>query len=65
MYPKENIVLLVDADNNPIGEMEKIEAHRRGIMHRAVSVLVFDPEGRWLLHRSMGVESRKWHKTHI
>ena len=51
MYPKENIVLLVDADNNPIGEMEKIEAHRRGIMHRAVSVLVFDPEGRWLLHR--------------
>ena len=51
MHLKENIVLLVDADNNPIGEMEKLEAHRRGIMHRAVSVLVFDPEGRWLLHR--------------
>lgn len=51
MHPKESIVLLVDADNNPIGKMEKLEAHRKGIMHRAVSVLVFDTEGRWLLHR--------------
>lgn len=51
MHSKESIVLLVDADNKPIGEMEKLEAHRRGIMHRAVSVLVFDLEGQWLLHR--------------
>ena len=51
MHPKESIVLLVDADNNPIGKMEKLEAHRKGIMHRAVSVLVFDTEGQWLLHR--------------
>ena len=31
--------------------MEKMEAHRTGKLHRAVSVLVFNSDGHWLLHR--------------
>lgn len=36
----ENIIL-VDPNNNTIGEIEKILGHRYGMLHRAFSVLVF------------------------
>lgn len=44
-------VVLVDADDRPIGTMAKLEAHRLGLLHRAVSVLVRDSGGRLLLQR--------------
>ena len=31
-------VILVDAEDRPIGTIEKLEAHRRGLRHRAFSV---------------------------
>jgi isopentenyl-diphosphate delta-isomerase len=46
-----NFVQLVDTVGNPIGIMDKIEAHRSSTLHRAVSVLVFNSSGKWLLHR--------------
>ena len=46
----ENVVL-VDRNDNPIGLMEKIEAHRRGLLHRAFSVFIIDDASRLLLQR--------------
>jgi isopentenyl-diphosphate delta-isomerase len=44
-------VILVDADDRPIGTMEKLDAHRRGLRHRAFSVFVCDDVGRFLLQQ--------------
>jgi isopentenyl-diphosphate Delta-isomerase len=45
------MVILVDKDDNQIGTMEKMEAHRKGELHRAFSVLVFNSEGEMLLQK--------------
>ena len=47
----EEQVILVDAGDRPVGMAEKLDAHRRNLRHRAVSVLVFDGQGRMLLQR--------------
>jgi isopentenyl-diphosphate delta-isomerase len=44
-------VVLVDAYDWTIGSMPKIDAHREGRRHRAISVIVRDPRGRLLLQR--------------
>ena len=44
-------VQLVDEQDTPLGTMEKMEAHRLPALHRAVSVLVFNSAGEWLLHQ--------------
>lgn len=44
-------VVLVDRDGAPIGVAPKLEAHERGVLHRAVSVMVFDGAGCVLLQR--------------
>lgn len=44
-------VILVDARDVPVGEAEKLEAHRRGALHRAFSVFLLDRAGRVLLQR--------------
>ena len=46
----ENVVL-VDPEDRPLGTMEKMEAHRQGVLHRAFSVFVFNSKGDLLLHR--------------
>ena len=35
-------VVLVDKDNNVQGFMEKMEAHQKGLLHRAFSVFIFN-----------------------
>lgn len=47
---KENVVL-VDTNDNPLGLMEKIEAHRKGLLHRAFSVFIIDDASRLLLQK--------------
>jgi isopentenyl-diphosphate Delta-isomerase len=47
----EDKVILVDLNDNPIGEMDKSEVHRTGVLHRAVSVLVFNSDGDFLLQQ--------------
>jgi isopentenyl-diphosphate delta-isomerase len=44
-------VIIVDANDSPIGTAPKLEAHRNGLRHRAISVVIGDNHGRILLHR--------------
>lgn len=44
-------VILVDEFDNAIGTMEKLEAHQKGILHRAFSVLLFNSKGELLLQK--------------
>jgi isopentenyl-diphosphate Delta-isomerase len=44
-------VILVDAKDVQIGTAEKLDAHRRGLKHRAISVLVRNADGELLLQR--------------
>lgn len=44
-------VILVDEADRPLGVMEKIEAHRRALLHRAFSVFIFNRRGEMLLQQ--------------
>jgi isopentenyl-diphosphate delta-isomerase len=44
-------VILVDEKDNEVGTMEKVEAHRRGVLHRAFSIFLFSPGGLCLVQR--------------
>jgi len=44
-------VVLVDSQDNPIGTMEKLEAHQKGVLHRAFSILLFNSKGELLLQK--------------
>lgn len=44
-------VILVNELDEVMGVMEKMEAHRRGVLHRAFSVFIFDAAGRMLLQQ--------------
>jgi len=44
-------VILVDAHDTPVGSMEKMEAHLKGELHRALSVLVFNSNGQIMLQQ--------------
>jgi len=44
-------VILVDTRDNEIGTMEKMEAHKKGELHRAFSILLFDRSGKVLLQK--------------
>ena len=44
-------VILVDDKDRECGFMEKNEAHRKAILHRAISVFVTNTKGEWLLQR--------------
>lgn len=54
---KQNVILVSEQDV-AVGEMEKMEAHRKGILHRAFSVFIFNSKGEMLLQR------RALHKYH-
>ncbi|MEJ7810426.1 MAG: isopentenyl-diphosphate Delta-isomerase [Gemmatimonadaceae bacterium] len=47
----EELVILVDPDDNEIGSLPKLRAHRERRLHRAISVFIFDPAGNLLLQR--------------
>jgi isopentenyl-diphosphate delta-isomerase len=44
-------VILVDSNDNAIGKMEKIEAHEKGLLHRAFSVFIFNDNNELLLQQ--------------
>lgn len=54
----EEFVILVDRDDNPVGTMEKMEAHIKPALHRAFSVFIFNTKGELLL------QQRASHKYH-
>jgi isopentenyl-diphosphate delta-isomerase len=44
-------VILVDEQDRAIGTMEKMEAHKKGVLHRAFSVLLFNAKGELLIQK--------------
>lgn len=54
----EEFVILVDKNDNPVGKMEKMEAHIEAVLHRAFSVFIFNSKGELLLQQRAG------HKYH-
>ncbi len=48
---EEILVSLVDKKDNEIAQMEKLEAHQKGLLHRAFSVLIFNDKQELLLQR--------------
>lgn len=54
------MVVLVDQNDNEIGAMEKMEAHHKGLLHRAFSILLFNDEGKVLLQKRA---SNKYHSA--
>jgi isopentenyl-diphosphate delta-isomerase len=47
----EDRVILVDEQDNVLGEMPKLEAHEKGVLHRAFSVFIFNSKGEMMLQR--------------
>ena len=44
-------LILVNEQDEPIGVMEKMEVHQKGLLHRAFSVFLFDHAGNMLLQQ--------------
>jgi isopentenyl-diphosphate delta-isomerase len=44
-------VILVNEIDEEIGIMEKLEVHRKALLHRAFSVFLFNSKGEMLLQR--------------
>lgn len=51
-------VILVDEHDQELGLMEKMEAHRKGLLHRAFSVFILNSDGELL------IQQRAAHKYH-
>lgn len=47
----EERVILVDNEDVQLGLMPKMEAHRKGVLHRAFSVFIFNSSGSLLLQK--------------
>jgi isopentenyl-diphosphate delta-isomerase len=55
---KEEKVILVDSEDKPIGTLPKMEAHEKGVLHRAFSVFILNQKGELML------QQRAHHKYH-
>jgi len=55
---KEEMVILVNQADEPIGTMPKMEAHEKAVLHRAFSVFVMNDNGEIML------QQRAAHKYH-
>ena len=51
-------MILVDQHDNALGVMDKMEAHEKGLIHRAFSIFIFNSQGEMLL------QQRALHKYH-
>ncbi len=47
----ESQIILVNEFDEVLGTMEKMETHYKALLHRAISVFVFNSKGEWLLQR--------------
>lgn len=49
------MLILIDENDVPTGHMAKMEAHEKGLLHRAFSVFIFNSQGQLLLQqRALG-----------
>ncbi len=44
-------VILVNRKDEELGREEKMKAHREGLLHRAFSIFIFNPQGQMLLQQ--------------
>ncbi|HET9058216.1 MAG TPA: isopentenyl-diphosphate Delta-isomerase [Chitinophagaceae bacterium] len=44
-------VILVNERDEPLGTMEKMEAHKKAVLHRAFSIFIFNVKGEMLLQQ--------------
>jgi len=59
---REEKVVLVDEDDNQIGLMPKMEAHLKGKLHRAFSIIIFNSDRKILLQKRA---SKKYHTPNL
>ncbi|MBN2662033.1 MAG: isopentenyl-diphosphate Delta-isomerase [Bacteroidales bacterium] len=57
----EQVVLVTEKDKQ-IGVLEKMQAHEQGLLHRAVSVLIFNTKGEFLLQKRAAT---KYHSSNL
>ena len=55
-------VILVAQDDSQVGVMEKLQAHKEGRLHRAISVFIFNSKGEMLLQQRA---SGKYHSANL
>jgi len=48
---EEEKVILVDENDDMVGTMGKMEAHKQGLLHRAFSIFIFNSKGEMLLQQ--------------
>lgn len=56
----KDLVVLVDKNDRQVGVMEKMEAHKKALLHRAVSVFIINDKHEWILQRRA---SEKYHSS--
>lgn len=56
------MVVLVDKNDKQVGVEEKITAHRKGLLHRAFSIFIFDSKGRLLIQKR---SASKYHSSNL
>jgi isopentenyl-diphosphate delta-isomerase len=59
---KNSQVILVNENDEQIGVMEKMQAHREGLLHRAFSVFVLNDENKMLLQKRA---ADKYHSANL
>lgn len=57
-----NEVILVNESDEPIGRMEKMQAHEEGRLHRAFSIFLFNDKGEMLLQQR---SATKYHSPNL
>jgi isopentenyl-diphosphate delta-isomerase len=62
MPNNEELVILVDKNDNQIGLMPKMEAHKKAVLHRAFSVFIFNDKKELLLQQRA---SHKYHSPNL
>lgn len=55
-------VILVNEQDEELGKMEKLQAHKAGVLHRAFSVFVFNEKGETLLQQRA---ASKYHSPNL
>lgn len=55
-------VILVNKNDRPLGTMPKMEAHQKGVLHRAISIFLFDLNGNFLLQKRA---ANKYHSAKL
>lgn len=53
-------VILVNEKDSQVGDMDKLEVHQKGLLHRAFSIFIFDDREQLLLQRRAMV---KYHSS--